>query len=401
MAGFLSGWLFGGKYEKDLKELQQKLAEEPKNIRLRVRLGDLLEKMGKRTEALETYRRASEEYARNGFLIQAIAVNKLILRLDPTKTRIHNQIAELYAEWGKAVEEIPAPAMVGEPQAAAGTAGFPIIPLFSDLKKEALSRIMEQIQAKRFAKGKMICQEGDPGNSIFIISHGSVAVCRQDPQKGSVVLNELKEGDFFGEFGFFSNSRRQATVEALVDVEVLEITKEALQKIIQEYPSVSQVLFKFYKERVLDNLLAGSSLFQAFSPPERRQILDHLSLEEFAEGVTVLDEGAPGDCLYIVKSGELEVYTSGVRGEKLALANLKEGDYFGEISLLTGGLRTASVRVLRPAELVRLSKKDFDRLVAKHPETMKVLEDSLQARLGNKLRMLGVFRDNPAKEGMI
>ncbi len=126
----------------------------------------------------------------------------------------------------------------------------------------------------------------------------------------------------------------------------------------------------------------------------------HLSLEKFAEGGTVLEEGAPGDCLYIIKSGEVEVFSSNARGEKLVLANLKEGDYFGEISLITGRPRSASVRALRSAELVRLTKKDFDQFVVKRPETMKILEDSLQTRQENKLRMLGVFRNSPAKEGM-
>ncbi len=400
MAGFLSGWIFGGKYEKELKELRQKAAKAPKNFRLQVRIGDLLEKMEKRDEALEVYRRASEDYARNGFLIQAIAVNKLILRLDPTETGMHGRIAELYAQWGKAGEGVPAPEMDGTTPATAEPGGRPVIPLFSDLKKEELSRVMEKIHARWLAKGEPICKEGEPGDSIFIISHGSVAVSRQQLQKGKVVLNELKEGDFFGEFGFFSNSRRQATVETLMDTEVLEITKDSLQKIIQEYPGVSQVLFKFYKERVLDNLLAASSLFQAFSRPERKEILMHLSLEEFAEGVTVLEEGAPGDCLYIIKSGEVEVFSFNAQGEKSVLANLKEGDYFGEISLITGRPRSASVKALRSVELVRLTKKDFDQFVVKRPETMKILEDSLQARLENKLRMLGVFRNSPAKEGM-
>jgi len=107
MAAFLEGLLFGGKYGKELKDLQQKAAKEPKNIRLRIRIADLLEKMGRRSEAVEAYRNASEEYARQGLLIQAIALNKIILRLDPSKTKIHDQIADLYAQWGRAGEEPP------------------------------------------------------------------------------------------------------------------------------------------------------------------------------------------------------------------------------------------------------------------------------------------------------
>lgn len=85
----------------------------------------------------------------------------------------------------------------------------------------------------------------------------------------------------------------------------------------------------------------------------------------------------------------------------MTLARLKEGDFFGEISLLTGKPRTASVKVLQPAELVRLTKKDFDQITANHPEVVKILEESLHLRLGNKLKALGVFQDSPAKEGMV
>jgi cAMP-dependent protein kinase regulator len=401
MGGFIGNLFFGGKYEKELKDLEQKAAQEPKNLRLRVRIGDLLEKLGKRAEAIAAYQSVAQEYAKNGMLIQAIALDKLILRLDPARSKIHDQVAELYAQWGKAGEEIPPPMEMESPPPAAKPVALPPIPLFSDLKKEELLRVMEKIQAKRFAKGRAVCREGDPGNSIYIISQGKVAITRQPSGKEKTVLNELKEGDFFGEFGFFSNARRQATVEALTDTEVLEISQGDLAKIIQEFPSVSKVLFKFYKERVLDNLLAASALFQTFSPEERHKILEAVSLEEFPAGTVVIEEGAPGECLYILKSGEVEVFASGSQKEKVSLAMLKEGDYFGEISLITGRPRTASVKTLRPSELVRLGKEDFDRIVALHPETLKVLEDALQARLESKLRMLGVFRNSPAKEGMI
>ena len=107
MAGFLGGLFSGGKYEQELKEVQEKAAREPKNLRLRLRIGDLLEKLGKRAEAVETYRTVAEEYARKGLLIQAIALHKLILRLDPTKSELQEQIADLYAQWGRAGEEMP------------------------------------------------------------------------------------------------------------------------------------------------------------------------------------------------------------------------------------------------------------------------------------------------------
>jgi len=391
----------GGKYEKELKELQKKASQEPKNLHIQVRIGDLLEKMGNRGEALATYRQASERYAKGGFFFQAIAINKVILRLDPSQTQIHDQLAELYAKRGMMVEERLDRIAGGGRPAEPGEQRLPEIPLFSDLKKEELTRVMERIGAKQFAKETIICREGDPGDSIFIISHGKVGIFRNAQKSEKIYLNELKEGDFFGEFGFFADAKRHATVEALIDTTLLEITKQDLQEIIREFPSVSQVLFKLYKERVLENLLAISSLFKPLSPEERRQILGKFTMEEIPMGAMVLEEGAPGDSLYIIKKGEVEVFTLSPQGEKLTLARLKEGDFFGEISLLTAKPRTASVKALQPAELLRLDKKDFDPITVNHPEVKKILEDSLQLRVANELKALGVFRDIPAKGGMV
>ena len=102
-----------------------------------------------------------------------------------------------------------------------------------------------------------------------------------------------------------------------------------------------------------------------------------------------------------LKSGEVEVSTIDPQGHPLSLARLQEGDFFGEISLVTGRPRNASVRVLQPAELVRLAKTDFDQVIDHHPDVLKVLQESLHLRLGEKFKALGIFRDIPAKEGMV
>ena len=131
MAGFFSGLFGGGKYASELKELQKKAEQDPKNIHLLVKIGSLLEKTGKRKEALEAYRQASSQYAQNGFLIQAIAIHKVILRLDPTQSQFHHRLAELYARKEMAAEErLQQRETPGESQEVQGPR-LPKIPLFS------------------------------------------------------------------------------------------------------------------------------------------------------------------------------------------------------------------------------------------------------------------------------
>jgi CRP-like cAMP-binding protein len=389
MPGFLEGLVSGSKPEKDLQELQRKILQNPKNHHLWVKLGDLLEKKGRRAEALEAYRKASEGFSGSGFLIQAIAVSKIILRLDPLPNQIQERLATLYAERGMT------PRGGGEE----GTdAPLPVIPLFSDLKKDEFLRLLRKIQTRQIPKGDFACRQGDRGDSLFVISRGKVGIFREVAGREKIFLNTLQEGDFFGEFAFFSQSPRTATAEALEETEVLEIAKDDLNEVIREFPGVSQVLGNFYRERVVDTLVATSALFRSFSPPERKRLLQMFIPQEFPAGAMVLEEGGAGDSLYFIKKGEVEVFTSDLRGEALPLARLREGDFFGEISLITGRPRTASVRVRQPVELLQLSKADFDRILQAHPEMLSVLEESLRYRLGNKLSALGVFRDSPKKE---
>jgi len=391
MPGFLEDLFSGGKQEKDFRELQQKILQNRKNHHLLVKLGDLLEKKGRRAEALEAYREASERFSRSGFLIQAIAVNKILLRLDPSQDQIQEQLATLYAERGISAWE----------GGAGANSPLPVIPLFSGLKKDEFLSLMQKIRGRQFRQGEFPCRQGDRGDSLFVISRGKVAIFREDPGKGKIFLNTLQEGDFFGEFAFFSQSPRTATVETLEETEILEISKGDLDDLIREFPGVSQVLWNFYKERVADTLVATSELFRSFSPPERKRLLEMFIPQDFAVGALILEEGQPGDSLYLIKKGEVEVFTRDLQGGILPLARLKEGDFFGEISLITGRPRTASVKARQAVELLRLQKADFNQILKIHPEILTVLEESLRYRLGNKLMALGVFRESPKKERIL
>ncbi|MBP1719916.1 MAG: regulatory subunit-like protein [Deltaproteobacteria bacterium] len=392
MPGFLEGLFAGSKQEKDVRELQQKILQNRKNHHLLVKLGDLLERKGRRADALEAYREASERFSRSGFLIQAIAVNKVILRLDPSQSQIQERLASLYAERGISAWE------------GAGSEANPVlpfIPLFSDLKKDEFLRLMQKIQTRQFHRGEFPCRQGDRGESLFVISRGKVTVFREEAGREKIFLNTLQEGDFFGEFGFFSQTPRTATVEALEEADILEISKSDLDEVIREFPGVSRVLWNFYKERVADTLIATSVLFRSFPPPERKRLLQMLIPQEIAAGALVLEEGEPGDSLFLIKKGEAEVFTRDVQGEILPLAFLREGDFFGEISLITGRPRTASVKARQALELLRLQKEDFNELLKTHPEILTILEESLRYRFGNKLKALGVFRESSQKERIL
>jgi hypothetical protein len=116
------------------------------------------------------------------------------------------------------------------------------------------------------------------------------------------------------------------------------------------------------------------SLFEALEPPEREAVIREMELEEFDEGDVIITEGEPGTSMYIVASGEVKVYTRAKAGENIYLAKLGAGDFFGEVSVLTGKPRTATITVSQPASLLRLDKTKLDGILSSYPGIRRVLD---------------------------
>ena len=81
--------------QNHLAELQKKAKKKPDNLNLQIRMADLFIKLGKKDEALEVYRQAAEKYAQKNLVSQAMALNKIILRLDPSQEAVNNVPPEL------------------------------------------------------------------------------------------------------------------------------------------------------------------------------------------------------------------------------------------------------------------------------------------------------------------
>jgi hypothetical protein len=108
-------------------------------------------------------------------------------------------------------------------------------------------------------------------------------------------------------------------------------------------------------------------LFDGIPKDEMVSLLTSVRPEKVAAGQVVVREGDSGDSLYLVVMGSLRVSTKGQDGEEVALAALGAGDFFGEVALLTGRPRTATVSALTDAELLILDRATVDHLRAKHP----------------------------------
>lgn len=375
-----------GDWKKALANFQKHCAEEPEDLRSCVKIGELLERLGQKKKAVLAYREAAEAYAKDGFLLQAISLNKMILRIDPSAREINDRLAQLYQERTRQ----PAPFRP-----------LPSIPLFSDLKDKELQSLLDRVQVKTFVKGDFICREGAPGNSLMIIIRGEAEVKKKTTQEKEVWIRNLKEGDFLGEFGFFTDQKRHATVKALTECEIVEIPQNELHDLIKAYPRVREVINKLFRQRVLDTFFVLSPLFSPLSSKDRQELLKRFRPRKISGETFLFQEGDPPASLYLVKSGEVEIFARDRHGKKVPFAVVRSGSFFGEIGLLLNRPRMAHAKTTQPTELLELTRENLDLVLHRFPSIRLVLKEISLKRLSRMKELLSQNAVEKAREVMV
>jgi CRP-like cAMP-binding protein len=276
----------------------------------------------------------------------------------------------------QAAELAPAePASSRNPFVAPAVRNMPRAPLFSDLSHEAFVELVERCPLRRFEAGERIIQQGEPGDSFYVICEGRASVLREDDGLAHPVA-ALEAGEFFGEVALLAGGPRTGSVYALADdTQVLEISGQLLMELARRHPGVAAALKTFCRQRLLSNLLSTSALFRPLEKSERRELATRFRARDALAGESVITEGARGDGLYVVLAGEVEVLRQG-----LVAGTLGAGDVFGEMSLLDGTPAVATVRTLRRTSLLRLPSADLTSVLERYPAVRQHLEALRDAR---------------------
>lgn len=131
--------------------------------------------------------------------------------------------------------------------------------------------------------------------------------------------------------------------------------------------------------------LRAIGIFQAFTNEELEKIQRLIFEKEYRAGATLFLEGMPGEVLYLVKSGQVEIYKRRQDGE-FAMAVLSPGDILGEMSLIDDAPRSASARVIRDSRLLVITKKNFQEIMQAHPQAANKILIVLLRIVNRRLR---------------
>ena len=225
----------------------EKLFALDQDPQVKVRMGDIRQKMNQKPQAVNEYMKAAEIFAERGFVVKSLAMYKMVLRLDPSNDKALAQMASLYSN--KSVTELKLePVELGEvaPQSS-------IVPLFSDLTQEEFNEFTKRMVFHTVPAGKAIVREGEGGASIYVVTRGTVRVTTTMDGK-QLELAILQPSDFFGEIAFLTGKPRTATVEAAEECDILEVPEDQIADLIRQKPRIREVMQNYYDQRVANTL---------------------------------------------------------------------------------------------------------------------------------------------------
>jgi cGMP-dependent protein kinase 2 len=247
------------------------------------------------------------------------------------------------------------------------------IEIFKDISPLQLRELMLDSKVRSFAAEEPIFVRNDTGNSLFAIAEGSVLVeiDKDDPAK----VVPIGEGSIFGEVGLISGRRRGATVRAAEPTVCVELSRNAALKLLSTAPGAARAVNRIAIERQLLQMF-GSGL----TPADVAELVEAAQVQDVSAGKVVIEEGADDKDIYVIRRGSM-IVEKDIGGRAVFLSYLPAGSYFGEMAVIDGSKRTATVKAAIKSEVVRFPGAAFTALLERKP---KLREKALADMAGRR-----------------
>jgi hypothetical protein len=319
-------------YGKAIEIIRAQLAARKSDPRLRMQLADVLALAGGGKEAVSVLLPLADEYAREGFAAKAIAVLKKIEKIDPGRRDVENSLASLIkGSQPVRPKSAPAPSL--------------------EIGIEEISLGMEAVSAP-------------------------AAPTAPDFEHDFPVPDEPEEA------GIEAPAAQMSAEDFRVGV--LDVLGEALQAPSPKEAAAAEEEVEASATKAPPAKSGVSSpLFEEFTQDELVEVIHGLQLESFAPGDIIITEGEPGSSLFVLTSGVAKAFVRNQSGKHVLVRELREGDFFGEISILSGKPRTATVTAATSCELLELDRTTLDSIAQTKPRVWDVLKDFAALRAGS------------------
>lgn len=239
---------------------------------------------------------------------------------------------------------------------------------------EAVADLIAVLRAVTLAPGDVLIRQGETGDDLFLVIAGAVDVEVEHPDGPRTVVDTIGEGGVVGELALLTGQPRNATVVAREETDVARLARTDFERLASRHPKALNVFLHRVLPRLRRTQLVRvlTELFGDLEPAAIADLETELVWTDLRGGATLFREGDRGEDVYIVVNGRLRVTMTdpNAPGGQRVVEEAGRGSAVGELALLTGETRAATVTAVRDTDLLRLSRASFDRLLDRHPRAM-------------------------------
>ncbi|MDX1435026.1 MAG: cyclic nucleotide-binding domain-containing protein, partial [Gammaproteobacteria bacterium] len=241
-----------------------------------------------------------------------------------------------------------------------------LIPI-NGLARQHQDEVIQRGRVVKFRKGRYVFKQGDKDNFSFYLIEGELELI-SDGQ----VIKQLGAATPDARHALAQLQPRQLSARAKTPLHVFKIDRTMLDRLLSDdHFDDSESIVEV--EELSDDAggdwmtrMLGSDLFSRLPAANIQTIFTRMEAIDTNAGDVVVEQGSPGDYYYIIQTGRcLVTRRSPANGEVVKLAELDEGDSFGEEALVSDSRRNATVTMLTDGQLMRLAKSDFNELIKK------------------------------------
>lgn len=243
--------------------------------------------------------------------------------------------------------------------------------LFLAFPPDAHAALIAAMTTRDLASGAVLFEQDEPGDSLYLVRSGRVGVLMRADGINQFVA-EYGAGEGVGELSLVTGKPRTAQVVALADTVLWRLTLERWADLTERYPEAVGRFLERLQPRLRRSQLVAVliGLFGQLPPSTLTTIVEELEWHSLPSGAELFRQGDPGDSLAIVVTGRLQVVVADGGGRTRVVSEFGRGQSVGELAVLTGEPRSATVVALRDTDVALLGKAAFDRLLMRHPQVM-------------------------------
>lgn len=242
----------------------------------------------------------------------------------------------------------------------------------SGCTEEAIGALTAAMQTLALADGQVLVRQGELDDCLYLVTSGRLQLSASTQRNEHSLLYELRAGDTFGEMALLADHTSAVEVRVLGHATVAKLTANDFQRFAERHPAAaSQMTEAMSKGLCRHRLAAALHLGRHFETLDGAALRDlEAEMEPMAlyAGEVLYRQGEAGDFMCIVISGRLRVVAAGVNNAEFPVDELGSGEIVGEMALLSGEPRSATVYAIRDTQLAKLSKSGMLHFLTMHPE---------------------------------